>query len=204
MQPKKTTIRVTCQAAATLPLEKLQPLQGGLKNLTDENHAHLRASILKHGITFPFFVWRNRGKHFIIDAHQRDKVLLALRAEGWTIPPVPVAWIDARDLREAKEKILLCNSQYGQMSEASLGEFLTISLLEAAQLKDETAGLPFIEIDLTAPVLQPVAILPPPKMAWVLIGIPIQNFAAVQTLLDKLPPEAQVHTTANDNEGNQD
>jgi hypothetical protein len=198
------TIRITCQAAATVTLDRLLPLQGTLKALPEENHARLRTSILKHGITFPFFVWRKRGKYFIIDAHQRDKVLQRLGAEGWTIPPVPVAWIEARDEREAREKILLCNSQYGQMTVSSLGEFLTINLIEAAQLKNETAGLPFPQIDLTAPILQPLAIQPPPKMAWTLIGIPIQHFAAVQALIDQLPEAAQVHTTANDNEGDQD
>jgi hypothetical protein len=40
MKPK--TIRVTCKAAGTLPLEKLSPLQGDLKALTEENHARGR------------------------------------------------------------------------------------------------------------------------------------------------------------------
>jgi hypothetical protein len=97
------TIRVTCTDAATLQLEKLLPLQGELKTITPDRAAKLRASILRHGITFPFFVWRNGDKNFIIDAHQRDKVLQGLQTEGWTVPPVPVAWIEAADEKEARE-----------------------------------------------------------------------------------------------------
>lgn len=138
------TIRVTCTGAATLPLEQLKPLQGDLKSLSEENHARLRTSILKHGITFPFFVWRKSGKknateHFIVDAHQRDKVLQRNAADGYAIPEVPVVWIDALDEAEAKEKILLCNSSYGHISEDSLNAFIAGSLLDVNMLKTETA-----------------------------------------------------------------
>jgi hypothetical protein len=157
------TIRVTCTGAATLPLEKLLPLQGELKTITPDRAAKLRASILRHGITFPFFVWRNGDKNFIIDAHQRDKVLQGLQTEGWTVPPVPVAWIEAADEKEAREKILLCNSQYGQMNESSLGAFITGSLLDISTLEAETAGLPLPLIDFTKPVLKEISIQPPPQ-----------------------------------------
>ena len=143
------SIRVTCQGAATLPLEKLSPLQGDLKVLPEANHALLRESILRHGITFPFFVWRapkkkggKCGSHFIIDAHQRDKVLQRLAEDGYAIPEVPVVWIDALDEQEAKEKILLCNSNYGEMTEAGLGAFLMASMLDVPTLQSETV-LPF-------------------------------------------------------------
>jgi hypothetical protein len=139
---KNKTIRITCTAASTLPLAKMLPLQGDLKTLSEDNSGKLKASIIKHGITFPFFIWKNRGKHFIIDAHQRDKVLRQLQKEGWTVPPMPVAWIEARDEREAKEKILLCNSQYGQMTEESLGAFITAGMLDVPNLQAETV-LPF-------------------------------------------------------------
>lgn len=202
------TIRITCEAAGVLPLEKLSPLQGDLKTLPEENYAKLRASILKHGITFPFFVWKSgkakAEKFYIIDAHQRDKALQRMAREGYTIPPVPVAWIEAANQAQALEKILLCNSRYGEMTESTLGIFLTESLLKIEDLAPETAGLPFPIIDLSAPVLQPLTIQAPPKMAWALIGIPIQHFAKVQSLLDQLPAEAKVSTTANDQNGNED
>ena len=140
---KSKSIKVTCQGAATLPLEKLSPLQGDLKVLPEANHGLLRESILRHGITFPFFVWRApKKKFFIIDAHQREKVLARLAADGYAIPEVPVVWIDALDEQEAKEKILLCNSNYGEMTEAGLGAFLMASMLDVPTLQTETV-LPF-------------------------------------------------------------
>lgn len=139
---KTKTIRVTCEAAATLPLDKLKPLQGDLKTLPEENYTRLRASILKHGITFPFFVWRSGNDHFIIDAHQRDKVLRRMAEENYEVPPVPVAWISAADQREAREKILLCNSQYGQMTPESLGLFITAADLNIKEL-DAVSVMPF-------------------------------------------------------------
>lgn len=41
-------------------------------------------------------------------------------------------------------------------------------------------------------------IRPSPKMAWALIGIPIQKFGSVQQVLDSLPEEAIVHVTSSD------
>jgi len=148
----KTEIRITCEGAATIPLEKLLPLQGDLKSLPEDNFKKLKASILKHGVTFPFFVWKNAGKVFIIDAHQRDKVLRRLSEEGYTVPPVPVVWIEARDEKEAKEKILLCNSQYGEMTDASLGEFINTAMLDLDQLKELTV----LPIDLNSLLPKPV------------------------------------------------
>jgi len=44
----------------------------------------------------------------------------------------------------------------------------------------------------------PLEVKPAPQMAWALVGIPIEKFAHVQSLLDKLPDSAIVHVTAND------
>jgi hypothetical protein len=44
----------------------------------------------------------------------------------------------------------------------------------------------------------PAKIKPVPKMAWALVGVPIQNFGAVQQILDMLPDGAIVHVTASD------
>ena len=61
-----TTVKINCQAAIEIALEDLTPLQGELKELTDANSKKLKRSILKHGITFPFFVWQSEGKNYVI------------------------------------------------------------------------------------------------------------------------------------------
>ena len=131
------TIAIRCRAAINLSLNDLIPLQGGLKELSATSFQKLKQSILRHGITFPFFVWQSDGNNYILDGTQRDRVLLKLVAAGYECPPLPCALIDAKDKREAAEKILLISSQYGRMTEESLDEFLAENDLSFLELADE-------------------------------------------------------------------
>lgn len=112
-------------------------MQGNLKELSQANFEKLKQSILKHGVTFPFFVWQSEGKNFILDGTQRDRVLAKMAEEGYEIPPLPAALIEAKNKKEAAEKILLISSQYGKMSEQSLDEFLAENELDMNELLDE-------------------------------------------------------------------
>src|SRR5215468_3526861 len=116
------TIAIRCTAAVNLQLRELTPLQGELKELTGANFQKLKRSILKHGISFPFFIWQDNGTNFILDGTQRDRVLGRLATEGYNIPRLPCATITAKNKREACEKILLISSQYGKMTDESLYE----------------------------------------------------------------------------------
>ena len=87
-------------------MEELHPLRGNLKFLSDEKYAKLKKAILKHGFSFPFFVWENRGKLYTLDGHQRDRALKRLQDAGYRIPPLPIAYIEAANEKEAREKIL--------------------------------------------------------------------------------------------------
>lgn len=118
------SLRVTCQANTTIALEDLEPLQGDLKALDKESFAKLRNSILTHGISFPFFIWRDKKKTYCLDGHQRDLVLRRLQAEGYKIPPLPADPIQAKNKAEAKEKLLLASSRYGRTTERGLAGFL--------------------------------------------------------------------------------
>ena len=121
-------IKVTCKGAARLSLDKIISFQGDLKSLSDEDAEKLKRSIIRYGISFPFYVWKQNGKSHCLDGHQRQRVLLKMRDEGYKIPPLPVDWIEAKDEAEAKEKILLISSQYGKMTEDSLYQFVAGSL----------------------------------------------------------------------------
>ena len=117
-------VQIRCAAAVNIDLAKLTPLQGELKELSDVSFEKLKQSILKHGITFPFFIWQSEGKNYILDGTQRDRVLKRMSDEGYEIPLLPCALIQAKDRREAAEKILLISSQYGKMTNNSLEDFL--------------------------------------------------------------------------------
>ena len=79
------TIAIRCTAAVNLDLANLTPLQGELKELTGANFEKLKRSILKHGITFPFFIWQSEGENYILDGTQRDRVLKRMADEGYKI-----------------------------------------------------------------------------------------------------------------------
>jgi len=140
------TIAIRCTAAVNLELSDLTPLQGGLKELSDANFEKLKRSVLKHGITFPFFIWQSESENYILDGTQRDRVLTRMAEEGYEVPPLPCALIQAKDRKEAAEKILLISSQYGKMTERSLEDFLAENDLDLPGLQDELE-LPSIDLE---------------------------------------------------------
>jgi hypothetical protein len=139
-------VAIRCRAAINVELPALTPLQGDLKELSDANFEKLKRSILKHGITFPFFIWQSDGINYILDGTQRDRVLTRMTEEGYDIPPLPCALIEAKDRKEAAEKILLISSQYGKMTNNSLEEFLAENDLGFLELQDELE-LPSIDLE---------------------------------------------------------
>jgi hypothetical protein len=146
----KRSIEIRCSAAATAKLEELVPLKG---ELDADRYRKLKRSLLDHGFSFPFFVWKNTGKLFVLDGHQRDRVLRRLKAQGYTVPPLPIAYIDAKDEAEARKKILLLSSQYGEMTEESLLEYLKKSEIDLDDLLD-TVDLPQVNLERLAERLE--------------------------------------------------
>lgn len=139
-------IAVTCKTADSLPLDKIVAFQGELKELHEADFKKLKASILKYGLSFPSFIWKQNGAMRCIDGHQRSRVLNVMKEEGYKIPPVPVVYVDAATEKEAKEKILLLSSQYGKYSMDSVYEFLTTAEINFDDMK-EIIDLP--QFDLT-------------------------------------------------------
>lgn len=139
-------IKITCEGATTVDIDELAELQGDLKDLSKENYEKLKASILQFGFTFPVFMWEEvvdlttnhvealaediavkatmRTTKWVIDAHQRLRTLKTMRSEGYTIPKLPADRIFAMSKIEAKQKLLLANSQYGTMTNEGLYKYL--------------------------------------------------------------------------------
>lgn len=93
------------------PLERLQPFQGNLKK-TDKSWIQALANrIQKYGFNAPFFVWKDHDK--LLDGHQR---LEALKLLNWK-DDVPVVLIEAKDEREAKERLLEYNTTYSKIDQ---------------------------------------------------------------------------------------
>lgn len=134
---KQGKIRVSCEAAATLPLDSLLDFQGGIKTITDENLGKLKRRIVEHGINAPVFVWKTKGnkpKHYIVDGHQRSLALRELRDEGYDVPDVPVAFIEAKSKKDAADKLLGITSQYGSFDSVEFGGWLATMDLDLDQI----------------------------------------------------------------------
>ena len=138
MQDK--TIKITCKGQKYISIDKLKNFQGNLKELRKDELGKLQRSILKHGFSFPVFVWKNN----MLDGHQRIFATKELLKEGYTISDIPIVEIMASDRSEAAEKLLFLNSRYAKITDDGLYEFLNDFDLD---LNDMAGDLEFPDID---------------------------------------------------------
>ena len=106
--------------------EWLQP--ENLKQQSLSDFQKLKTSLIENGFASLFYVWDDpeTGKRFILDGHHREKVLKSLEAEGVNIPnEFPAAWIDCKDMHEAKKFIMIFSSQYAKVRSDFLNDFLS-------------------------------------------------------------------------------
>lgn len=134
-------VAIKCQGADLKEVDQLVTFQGNIKKLTKGNLEKLKKAIIKHGFCAPVFIWKHKKKFYILDGHQRIKAVIALREDGYTVPSLPVAYIQAGSEKEAKEKLLHITSQYGEFDKVGLDEFifeadLDISELDTLRLTD--------------------------------------------------------------------
>ena len=126
MEDKKV-IEIKCTGSTTVTIDELHDLQGeDFKTLSENDYVKLRNSIVEFGFSFPLFFWNDsENKKWAIDGHQRNfRVLPKMREEGYEIPPLPACEIFAKDKKEAKKKLLLLNSRYGQITDTGMTDFI--------------------------------------------------------------------------------
>ena len=106
----------------TIDYRTLAPFQDELKELTERNYSKLKNSISsKKGFFVPIYVWFDAEKTpFIIDGHQRHRVLMQEKATPYLIPYVS---IEAKTPGEAAEKLLAVSSQFGQVTDEGFSAF---------------------------------------------------------------------------------
>jgi hypothetical protein len=136
----KKTIKIACSGAGSLTFDELNVLQGDLKSLSKDNYEKMRKEILKDGFSEPIGVWENPkdAKIYILSGTQRYRVLKKLRdEEGYSIKIIPVNYIEANDLKQAKRKILALASNYGKMDKQGFYEFLNDTDITAEELASD-------------------------------------------------------------------
>lgn len=122
-------IKVRCKGADEIEYRELENMQGELKELTKEAFNSLKRSLKKYGIIKPLAVWQNKkdnDKMMLEDGVQRVKVFEELEIEGYKIPKVPIIWVYADSLKEAKEILIMYNSNNGRITEKGFYEFLEL------------------------------------------------------------------------------
>lgn len=146
------SIKIACRAADAIDLDQLLAIQGSLKTLSPENAGKLKKQIIESGFRAPIFVWdkptKKDGKqtYKILDGHQRLTVLTQLRDEGYTIPKLPVAFIEAKDEKDAYKAVLQLSSQFGEMTNDGITAFLETAGLDLSALEE----FRFPDLDLDA------------------------------------------------------
>jgi len=125
-QSNRKTIVIACEGKTTLPLDAIEEFQGDLKRRTKQDVEKIQQSILKYGFTAPFFVWNGTGHNYCLDGHGRIKALDGLRQQGYELPMFPVVFVNAKNETEAKQKLLLINSRYGNITQSGLEAFISV------------------------------------------------------------------------------
>ena len=138
------TISIKCDCKDFLKLEDMTVMQGGLKERTDTDYEKIKKSILTYSFSFPFFIWKSGKTNYLIDGTGRHSCLLRMQEEGYIIPDLPVVYISCKDKKDAKQKLLRLNSQYGKMTKESVLEFA-----EDIDLNFDEIALPDSVIDFT-------------------------------------------------------
>jgi hypothetical protein len=106
-------------------LIELQP--NSFKDLSEKNFDKLSNSFKIHGFITPYFVWKDKDKHYILDGHQRTRVLSRLEPNGLEVPYIE---IEAKNKQEAAKKLLAIDSRYGKRTAEGEQEFLDIFEIE--------------------------------------------------------------------------
>ena len=116
-------VKFKVKAHINIPLNQLQPFQGELKKLSEENFNKLRNEIIEDGFNFSPHVWKTEGGYFILDGHQRIYVLSQLKKQGYQVGDVPCNIVEAESIEDAKRKVLQAVSQYGKLTNEGYLEF---------------------------------------------------------------------------------
>lgn len=138
-------VRIAVGEMVWVDIDELHEFQGDLKELSIENYEKGKKSVLDLGFSFCPHAWESEGKLHLLDGHQRKRILKKMREEGYKIPKVPTIKVEARDYQEAKKKVLAGTSQYGEITNEGLYQFIHESEIDPASLQ---MSFRFPEIDL--------------------------------------------------------
>jgi hypothetical protein len=98
-------IKITCRGADLLPLEVIEEFQGTLKKRTKRDIERIIKSIQTTAFRSPFSCGRITAE-IIVSMDTADSSAPRVVRPGVPLPQFPVAYIDAADEQEARQKLL--------------------------------------------------------------------------------------------------
>lgn len=121
-------IKIGEMTLKNIDYRKLVPLQGELKILKKDNYKRLQKSFKEKGLFVPMFVWGHEGKFKLLDGHGRERLFeneqaVFVDSKGKETYEVPCIVVEAKSLKDAKEKLLIITSQYQTITQEGIDEF---------------------------------------------------------------------------------
>lgn len=144
------TIKIACTGAGVLSIDLMHPIQDEFKTLSDDRYNELKTQILEEGFSAPIFVWEDPEDALtkILDGTQRYTTLIRMRdKESYSIPQIPVVYVEADDVQQAIRKLLGFASQYGTVQEDGFARLLNKYEIE---IEDLSGKIYIPSIDMSA------------------------------------------------------
>lgn len=107
-----------------LDYRTLKNFQGDLKKVSKEEYKKLENSLKTKGNFDIIRVWKSGNDFFILDGHTRIQFFKEKKVKFNGGYEVPAVVIHAESEQDAKEKLLLLNSQYGELTKEGLASFV--------------------------------------------------------------------------------
>lgn len=146
MAKTEKKINIECEGAGRKPISELHDFQGALKKISTQNMRKFKQNLIRLGFSAPILLWQKtkKSKSYILDGHHRIKALLELEGEGYRIPTeLPVDYVKAKSISQAKEKLLAYTSRYATVNKKGFDIF--IDGLDIDQVLEEI-NIPEIKI----------------------------------------------------------
>lgn len=179
-------IEINCKGADLKSIEELKDFQGEIKKLTPENYQKLKNTILNNGFSAPVFIWIHNNQNYVLDGHQRIKILIDLKKEGYTIPQVPVDYIYAKDKREAKKKLLSLASTYGMGDKNAIEAFIEQNKLSVNEILSEE-NIINLETDIKDVDFEYIEQdIKPFKRTHILLSFPPEKLIQIKPYIEKI------------------
>lgn len=179
------------QAIEQVDTAKLIPYAKNSRTHTESQVAQIAASIREFGFTNPVLIDAENG---IIAGHGRVMAAQLLKMDK--VPCIRLGY-----LTETQRKAYVIADN--RLAEKGAEWDMDILKNELETLLSEGFDLALTGFDLNEitedePEIKTLSIERPPRLAWILISVPIEKFGKVQALMDDLPNEAETYTTYTD------